>query len=81
MDRGAQRARRLSRKVEKMDLQISADIKDGDYGRKFAQVEIGGITITVYQSNIDQDGVVIEIDTAPDNTSELAVHVNDAKIT
>lgn len=61
------------------NLAINSKIEDGDYGRQYAEVTIGSVSITVYQSEGRAGGVTVEIDTHA-QPSDLAVYCNDDQI-
>lgn len=62
-------------------LPVAAEIKEGDGDRPYAEVTIGDVTVTVYESLIEPGRVVVEVDTQDDRHLEvptsLAVAIND----
>lgn len=62
------------------DLEINVTLKNGDYCRQYAQITIGPVKITAYQSDVRAGGVTVEIDTSH-GAVDLAVYVNDEEVT
>lgn len=62
-------------------LDLEAEIKEGDGGKSYAEVRIGDVTVTVYESLVEPGRVVVDIDTETDRhlevPSSLAVAIND----
>jgi hypothetical protein len=60
---------------------ITARVDDGDYGLPVAVVGGGGVTVTVYQSHDQAEGITVDIDTDDDVTMyDLSVTLNDGEI-
>ena len=58
-------------------LPLSVTREGGDLGREYIIVTIGGVEITIYQSEVRPGGVTVEID---HDGQDVAVYMNDQQI-
>lgn len=56
-------------------LSLSAEVKPGDGGYEYAEVIIGTVKVTVYESLHNPGRVIVDVDT--DDGARLAVYRND----
>lgn len=57
---------------------IPGDSAEDGTSRNYAQVTIGGYTVTVYESTLEVGRVVVDVDS--DDTEHVAVTVNDTYV-
>lgn len=62
-----------------MAIAITAQVKPGDHGKDIAEVTIGDITITVYESARFPGRTVVDVDTWSEGSS-IEVTVNDGVV-
>lgn len=61
-------------------MPVSAHVEAGDYGRDYARLTVGGLEVTVYQSQVRPGGITVEIDGDDDVIAVTVVNVNDWQV-
>ena len=66
--------------ARKPALPVTAEVLPSDYGRQYARVIVGGLEVTVYQSQLRPGGITIEIDGDDAVIGKTVININDWRI-